>query len=97
MSRFYAYAELLGAVLLGLVIVTQILWPAMKGTALFPVFRRERRIRSEIVEAAQEREERELEKTLAEMRGPASVEPDQPWPRSGQTPAESQQQEQKNA
>lgn len=95
--RFFVLAEIVLLVLIVYAIVSQILLPAWRGTALFPWVRRERRIRDDIVEAAQEKREAELEQDLAAMLGPAGVEPATPWPRTGDAPATTdQQQEQKN-
>jgi hypothetical protein len=49
-------------------ITTQITWPLLRGTALFPYFRRERELVEEIVEARQERREDALERRLEEER-----------------------------
>jgi hypothetical protein len=57
------FAALLEVVVLSLVVLfigTQILVPAMRGRALFPMFRKEAKIEAEVVEVEQAIHEEEL-------------------------------------
>lgn len=47
-------------------IVTQIVWPAMRGKQLFPLFRKEQKLKSVLVEQEQEFVEQRLEKAVEE-------------------------------
>lgn len=41
-------------------IVTQIMWPAVRGTMLFPMFRKEQKIRNDMLDLNQKMQEMEL-------------------------------------
>lgn len=49
-----------------LFVVTQLLIPALKGTALFPAFRKEGKLKATLVEQRQEYVEQQLEKVVVE-------------------------------
>lgn len=47
-------------------IITQIIWPFLRGTAFFPIFRRERNLGDKIVDLKQRELEEALEKEIEE-------------------------------
>lgn len=47
-------------------IVSQVMYPAFRGTVLFPWFRKERELKATILEQHQELVEQQLEQTIAE-------------------------------
>jgi len=50
-------------------LITQVSIPVFRGTKLFPLFRREEKLRSELEEARQKTLEKKLEKKIREARG----------------------------
>jgi len=66
---FQAIFELALAVIVVLSIITQLAWPMIKGTRLFPAFRKDLSLASEkIIEAEQEAEVKELETRAEEVK-----------------------------
>lgn len=57
-----------GLFLLAYIIISQVLVPAIRGTKLFPMFRRESKLKEEILDANQALHENELEDELEERR-----------------------------
>lgn len=73
--------EVIVSVLATYTMVSQVLIPALRGTKLFPWFRRETKLLAEIAEANQEIREKELEDVLKQHRDAAldtQPSPDQP-------------------
>jgi hypothetical protein len=56
-----------------LVAVTQLLIPLLRGRPVFPIFRRERRLASELAEAESELEQARLERQVEEKRRAAEA------------------------
>lgn len=59
--------EAIAILVLVYVVISQLIWPAIRGTQFFPWFRRERRLESQIAEAQQKLREQELEKELTAL------------------------------
>lgn len=73
--------EVILSVLIVYVIASQVLLPAVRGTKLFPWFRRETKLLAKIAEANQEIREKELADVLKQHRDAAldtQPSPDQP-------------------
>ena len=47
-------------------ILTQVMWPAVRGKKLFPLFRKEQKLKTVLVEQEQEFVEQRLEKAIEE-------------------------------
>ena len=60
--------EVLIVTLFAAMMVTQIVWPIIRGTPMFPLLRRERQLRHEISEVEQTHIEEDLETKLRQMR-----------------------------
>ena len=60
--------ELLFATLIVIIFLTQILMPLFRGTPVFPIFRRERKLESELSEARKEVIEASLERRIKQER-----------------------------
>lgn len=58
----YAVSQALILLVIGIFVVTQIVTPLLKGTALFPMFGRRARIEDDMIRIREEREIIELEK-----------------------------------
>jgi hypothetical protein len=71
---FIAISEAVALVLLIYIIISQLLVPAYRGTQMFPFFRKERKLKEQIVEANQDLYEDELE---AQVRRRRAHEPDE--------------------
>ena len=61
---FLKFLEMLVIFFGFLCIITQIVWPAIKGTQFFPIIRRSNKLSSELQEAKQKKEEALLEKEI---------------------------------
>ena len=69
--------EVLIVTLFTAAMATQVVWPIIRGTPMFPLFRRERRLRHEIAEVEQTHIEEDLETELRRMREPTKTKSDE--------------------
>lgn len=68
MRIYIVLVEVITFALVALFIVSQVLVPAVRGTALFPFFSRERKLKDAIVDAKQDLREDALEDMLDDLR-----------------------------
>lgn len=60
--------ELLIITIVGCGFLSQVILPIYKGTKMFPLFRREQKLRGELAEAKQEQQEKEIEKKIEQVK-----------------------------
>lgn len=81
MRIFFVITEFVLLFLVVIFVLTQLLMPAIRGTATFPFFRREQRLKEDIFDAQQDLREDRLESMRDELREDANHQPHEGEPK----------------